>query len=293
MSNESHIAKVAFKLLWRAISKINFLPYLVSILLIIIILILLIPYVINDQFILYDDKGLTLSLLGSILAGSIVFLTIQFFSKLLLSSTKVSNEIYYKDMFIDNGLETIFDKRGINIEYAKRISKSKKRIWAIGMTNGNLIKHQLENILKQVAFRKEMDVIISFWAPNTILNSNSSPATFQPVSIINQQLKIEDGKTISPNIITDRIDSIKKRYEAVKTSKTGNLKILESSLPSSFTCFIIDEDIFFFPYLSTVESTSSPTILCNINRGIGKVIFEHFEITLKSSKVSKELYKSS
>jgi hypothetical protein len=289
-SNQENISKHVLYLFWKSLQQIRYLPFVIVIILIIVIFALIIPFTQDGRIIFYNDKELTLSIFTAILTGAIVFLLIELFSKIFLAGKKESSELFLKEIFIKHGLEDIFSARGINDEYEKRILKAKNRIWAIGMTNSNLKKYQLSNILSRISSNENIDVVISFWAHDSKFHIEY--ISQNEISIINQQLLIEDKKTIGQNVITGSCNEIKAEYQKIKNLKAGNLKLVEMTLPSNFTCFIIDDDVFFFPFLSTVESTSSPTILCNINRGIGKDIFEHFRNVLAKEEVTKIVYDS-
>lgn len=183
-------------------------------------------------------------------------------------------------------MEQIFSNRGINIDYTKRILKANKRIWAIGMTNTNVIKNQLEHILSRIS-SESIDIIFSFWAPDSSFKKEYKST--KEISIINQQLHIEDGKVITSGAILSKYDTIIQGFEKVNLKK-GKLSIVEMTLPSNFTCFVIDNDVFFFPFLSTVESTSSPTILCKADRGIGEAIFKHIKNIVSNEEVTRVVY---
>jgi len=290
ISNQKNLSKHISLLFWKALGKIQYLPLTVVFILIIVIIVLIIEFVNDDNLVFFGDKDLTLSILSSMLAGAIVFLLIELFTKIYLAGKKESTAIYYDEMFVKNGVEEIFLTRGINSEYEKRIKKAENRIWAIGMTNGNLIKHQLDNIISRITFVENIDVVISFWSATS--SFTKAYETQKDISIINQQLHIEDKKTIENKLITNRFEQIKKKYISVRNTKSGKLKIVEMTLPSNFTCFIIDDDVFFFPFLSAVESTSSPIILCNINRGIGKEIYKHMKYVLSENEVTRVIYNS-
>jgi hypothetical protein len=288
--NIKNIVQKGIALYWKALSQLKFLPFIVALTLTIIIVSVIIPLVINDGLLIYGDKMVTLSIFTSMLAGLTVFLTIELFQKIFLNSTKNSYKIFYDDIFGKHGLEDIFPKRGINEEYSKRILKAKTRIWAIGMTNGNLLQHQLDNILKRVSSESSLDVKFSFWASKTNLQKEYNLT--KTISLINQQLHIEDGTGIHDDLIESRHSEIINKYDNFKNKKSGNLSIVEVSLPTNFSCFIIDDDVFFFPFLSTVESTSSPIILCNLNRGIGKEIFNHLNKIFGKDEVTKSIFDS-
>jgi hypothetical protein len=257
---------------------------------VVIIVVLVIPLITAEKFIVYISKDITLSVACSILAGAITFIIIEFFSRVFHAGKKDSLEIYYDELFIQQGLESVFTSRGINHEYEKRILKAKHRILAIGMTNSNLIQKQLDNIVSRVAAIKSIEVIISFWSADS-----SFIKTYEKdkeISIINQQLLIETGQKIDENSICAKYDKIKNKCQEKLKSNTGNLKIVEMTLPSNFTCFIIDDDVFFFPFLANVDSTSSPIILCNIHRGIGSQITQHIEKILSEPEITRTIYES-
>jgi hypothetical protein len=71
----------------------------------------------------------------------------------------------------------------------------------------------------------------------------------------------------------------------------GQIKIVSTSIPSAFTAFIIDDEVFFFPFLATDYSTQTPTLLASIDTGLGKCVYNHFKKILSDDAVMRKMVK--
>ena len=116
---------------------------------------------------------------------------------------------------------------------------------------------------------------------------------FEVSNIIDEDAIANGMKDKGVILSTSISDEIKKYNTELRVScERNDLSEKNNFILNSKINSIIDEDVFFFPFLSNVESTSSPTILCNINRGMGLNIFTHFKVVLSNENVTKSIYSS-
>ena len=101
--NEKSITKFTWRLFWRTLRRINYFPLFIAFL-IIIFCFLFISLIQNELFLLYNDKGITLSIFTSILSGAIIFSLIEIFTKITTTIEKSSHELFYNEIFMDEGL---------------------------------------------------------------------------------------------------------------------------------------------------------------------------------------------
>jgi hypothetical protein len=215
---------------------------------------------------------------GSIFAASL-FLTIQSFIFYLKDTKESLYKKQYDKIIEENGIKSIYTQRGGNDVigiYENLIKNSERRIWAIGMTNNHFCKQHFDKILDKMDTNKSsgktIDVVISFWNPNISFYDDDKKERLHKIIDVQHIIEGNNGKQ------HDIKDKIYKLIEKVEKRKLkGTFKIVYTSLPSNFTCFIIDDDVFFFPFLSGPDSTNDPTIHCDASKGIGKSITAHIE----------------
>ncbi|NUQ77827.1 MAG: hypothetical protein HUU21_30190 [Polyangiaceae bacterium] len=234
------------------------------------------------------SKASWLSVCGGVFA-SFLFLCIQS----MLSALKATNRDMYKAAFNElvekHGIKTVFSQRGsddVITLYRKLLSSPRRRIWAIGMTNKHFVDQHLESLV-HVLTSYQIDLVIAFWDPSTtlIVRQNGGRAR----SIIEAQSALEGnpgskwGETIRQRQL--RIAN------AVKDQPIrGDVRIVNVSSVTSFSCFIIDDDLFFFPFLANTDSTNDPTIYCAAEGSVGRSIIDHFTKLLQNSEVCTTTY---
>jgi len=238
------------------------------------------------------SKASWLSVTASMFAATL-FLFLQSFMNLINSAEDNIYRIKYDEFVEKFKLKQIFPQRGstdILDIYKTLTGNAEKRIWAIGMTNRHFMTQHRENMTKALR-DKPIDIIIAFWNPTTSLNSiiNGEQKSHNMLDI---QYHLEDGAPANSSweeTIKNRQREFRdhiKRNSPIK----GELRIVNLSHPTNFTCFVIDDELFFFPFLSGPESTNDPTIQCCINDGVGKRIYDHFARILNGNLIVDTVY---
>ena len=228
---------------------------------------------------------------GSLLAASI-FLLVQFIIRITGEAKDKIHKEQYNHLCEEQGIKKIYAQRGSNeiVDlYKSLIKKSSRRVWAIGMTNRHFCDQHFDIILPKIKSIKDFECIVSFWNPN--INLVSSDSTFHE-NIISIQEMIENGvsnRADYVSVLNERTDRLTQKINDVNYPK-GSIKLIYTSIPTNFTCFVIDNDIFFFPFLSSPESTNTPTIHCDATIGIGLQILNHVDSITKNGKINIIVY---
>jgi hypothetical protein len=233
-----------------------------------------------------------LSVTASMFAATL-FLFLQSFIGLISATEENVYRQKYREYVDTFELRNIFSQRGapdILAVYESIIRNATKRIWAIGMTNRHVIDQHTDSIVNAIR-RHPIDVRIAFWNPASKIQIAHREED-KLASLIDIQCELEDGAAGHANwdsTIKGRQNRLKARVEE-SGSCEGMIRIINISLPSNFSCLVVDEDLFFFPFLSGPESTNDPIIHCSANGGIGKRVYEHFERIMESGLVSETIY---
>lgn len=254
------------------------------------IIALLVFYIIENKT--TDFWGISIkswsAVFGSLLAAS-AFLLVQFVIRITKKTKRNVSEEQYEHLCEEQGVKTVYEQRGsteIIDLYKSLIEKSTRRIWAIGMTNRHFCDQHFNVILPKVK-SKGFECIISFWDPNVKMIGSD----FEE-NIFGMQEIVEKNKNKGSNYldtIEERVRNLIHEIEQHKSLK-GSIKLLYTCTPTNITCFVIDDDVFFFPFLSNPESTNSPTIHCDATIGIGHQILAHFESVFENVKITKIRY---
>lgn len=240
-------------------------------------------------------------------ASSIFAASLFLFIQWIIAQLKHTEDNFYKIQYVNlienNGIKSIYYQRGgenIIALYKQLIANSKRRIWAIGMTNNHFCDQHFDNILDRMEKRRgdfgsgnPIDFVVSFWNPSISFFDDAKNQNLE--KILEIQSFIEKGSFPHSNwqkIVESKKNELIKKIETRRNLK-GNFKITYTTLPTNFTCFVIDDDVFFFPYLSGPDSTNNPTIHCDSLKGIGISITNHLEKLLKTSEVVDTVYQNS
>ena len=225
---------------------------------------------------------------GSVLAAAI-FLCLQRFISFVQGAEEVTTNAIYDNIFMEQGIIKVFDQRGsteIRKEYVNSIKKAKERIWAFGMTNRQFIDQHEDMIVKAMQ-RKELDVIIGYWDPEAKIEIGGFSN-----SLVNIQHDLEEpafGDKDQVEKIRARQNKTRGKIIKAKNKIKGKIKIYNMTLPSSFSCMVADDDVYFFPYLAGPESSNDPMILCTAEKGVGRSIVNHYSAILGNKELVKEV----
>jgi|GEM_PF-5725721 len=291
MKKSKNINEFIVKLFWGTYKKLIDRSQIAAIIFTCVITFMLFLLIEKDKSeIIYGiSRTSWMAIITSLLAAAI-FLIIQWLVSLFEKVKPLIFQDTWHELVEKYGLKKIYSQRGsseIVKQYDELIKNARNRIWAFGMTNKHFVEQHKSTITNLIK-KKGVDVVIAFWNPKTkmILNENEIK------SIIGIQEIIEDN-TESINI-EGKIKSRQKGFtnEIVNVKIKGRIKIINISSPTNISCFIIDDEVFFFPYLSGPDSTDDPAFHCSASIGIGKRIYEHFINLLTKQELVECVYEN-
>lgn len=229
-----------------------------------------------DQWSIFGlNKQTTLAVAGSVFAASI-FYVLQRIVVAIKHSEELMHKEYYRQLHEHYGLKEAFASRGdenIKLIYDDLISKATQRVWAIGMSNKCFHERHKDTVQKLLCSRA-VDIRVVFWDPQTSIHRSD------PNKLDMRILDIQN--TLEGNIkIEDKWEEdIEERYKGLfnginKNEIRGNMSVFYWSLPTNFSCMVVDSSVFFFPYLAAGESWQQPMLYSSSQTGIGENIFKH------------------
>ncbi len=223
------------------------------------------------------SKSSLLTISGSLLASSLFWVFNKVIHLLDKSRSSLVDE-YFERIHNTFGLKEIFDQRGgkdILDLYEKLINKAERRVWAIGMSNQGFTGKNLDKVLERCKKIPDIEVKLIFWNPRAKMIVEDKNTHFHEI-----QAKLESGvdsKTDWPLRVDDQVKSLES-----KVSTRLNVKVYYVSIVTNISGLIVDDDIFFFPFLSRDHSNKDPHMHFDATRGIGKLIADHYAKILKS-----------
>lgn len=228
-----------------------------------------------------EDKSIFIT---AVLPSIVASLVIIFVYQLIDAKEKTIVDIY--NQF---GLKNIYVKKAdATADFKDDIRKAKQKIWAIGMTNKSFLRDQTDNIVKALE-KKELDIKIVYWNDCVQMGKKEEICN----SIIDIQSALEkNSESINPlNTIQDINTAIKRLQSKVHGEVQDFVEVGFLSTPSSFSCLVVDDNVYFFPFLNSCESNITPFLLCDANKSIGKAIIDHFKTTFqnKTFYISRKL----
>lgn len=238
--------------------------------------------------ILTVSKESWLSIAGSLVASAAFLFIHNVLTLLQQAKTQVPMD-YYEVIHNGFGIKWIYSQRGgsdIQELYRKLISNAKERVWAIGMTNNSFLAQHEDLVLSKCKTLSGFEMRLVFWNPATklVVNGVDSYCIFDVQNKLEEKIDSEINWGLK---IDKRIDLVNKKIADAKISP-GVAKVYKLSLVTNASCFIIDDDIFYFPFLSRSNSNLDPHIRLSAKNGLGKLIFEHYSYILSNNNFCHE-----
>ncbi|WP_151950683.1 hypothetical protein [Aliarcobacter butzleri] len=218
-----------------------------------------------------DNSSIILSVLSSIIASILILFCYRFFD----GKDRINTKIFKKF-----GIKDLYSKKTDAVDdFTDCIKNAKKRVWAIGMTNGAFIREQKDNIANTLERNDGLDVKIVYWDDCTkVIKRDNNKSIIDIQKALESQLSINCLNDISDsNSIQTIQGSIVQLKAKISVEHQERVEIGFLSIPSSFSCLLIDNDLYFFPFLCGKESNISPMIRCHAKKDIGQPIVKHFE----------------
>ncbi|MFW2516357.1 hypothetical protein [Aliarcobacter butzleri] len=230
-----------------------------------------------------NDNSLEISVLASMIASIVILLFYRFFD----AKDKINIDIFEKF-----GVKDLYSKKTEAVsDFTNSIKKAKKRVWAIGMTNGAFIREQQDHIANNLKKNDRLDVKIIYWDDCTkVIKQDNNKSIIDIQKALESQLSINCLNDINDgNSMKEIQDSIKQLKTKISVEHQERIEIGFLSIPSSFSCLLIDDDLYFFPFLCGRESNIAPMIRCDAQKDIGQPIVKHFEHIFKQKGIYTQI----
>jgi hypothetical protein len=277
------IKKNICKLFIEAFIKVINYSYIIFSLLITIIFFLLtalLKYIPDGNEFLGLSKAIWMAISGSVLASAIFaffFGGINYFR----AAKEKMEENYFKKYHNGFGIKSIYSQRGneeVSKEYSDLLKNAKSRIWAIGIDNHNFCNDHIDILKHKFQTKASIDILVCFLSTDSKIKLHPNQSNEQEIEMSNAFNKLSDGIDKNMNLATtERINSLINNFKPI-TERAGRLRIFELTSSTFFTSFIIDDDVFFFPYVCTSnELSKTPIIQVSANSILGEHIIKHYE----------------
>jgi hypothetical protein len=225
-------------------------------------------------------KETMLRLAGSLLSSALFLTLVQLLSALKNMPNSVEAE-YFKRMHDHFGIKEVFEQRGGQGAldcYERSLRTVRRRIWAIGMTNKRFMSSHFEVVQEALRRSADMDIRLVFADPRMNLSWEG-----QAINVIEAQTQMEHKAPTGsdwPKYLDSQVERLRSAY--VSTT-AGHLQALVLRSVCHFTCFVIDDNVFFFPMLARNDSSQDPTMLVGADTLLGRVLIDHFASILSSA----------
>jgi hypothetical protein len=216
-------------------------------------------------------------------------IAVQVLSQLRESPSKAENQ-YFTDVHGRFGVKEIFIQRGgtdaLNV-YRELIAAANKRIWAVGLTNRRFLFQHSDDVAHALRRSPGIDARIVFADPELSLDWNGGK-----IGAINAQVHLEQrapshadwARTFQEHL--DRLRLLPYGPDA------GHLRVFIVRSICFSTCFVIDDDVFFFPMLARADSGQDPTIRVGVDSVLGMSLIDHLNTIFDSADYCLCVYDS-
>lgn len=166
--------------------------------------------------------------------------------------------------------DALLNKSGDNaIElYRKSIQEAKIRVWAMGISNNQFIDQHWTNIKARKLQEPLLNVTVLFFDPESTVS----------------RIGIQEGTPLINlfDFPEATYNSDKRASNVHKHSREIALDSIRPSvylvtLPSYFSMMVVDDRVFFFPFLAIAEDAAShPILVLDANKNLGERLVKHF-----------------
>lgn len=230
------------------------------------------------------EKAVALSIMVSIAASAIFFFIVEFFR--FLFDRALSKELQKLKMLEEtHGIEKIYLSKSepevIN-DYKSTISNAKKRIWALGLSNNQFVEQHLASIKDRMHKHNDLDVRVVFFDPDARVSRKEEIVDYPLVNLFDYPHNIYESNK--------REYDIYKFSKKITSDKEVQVKAYFALIPSYFSMMVVDDKVFFFPFLVLPEDASSnPVMVINANTKFGNRLVDHVEHLTSNSFLCKKL----
>jgi hypothetical protein len=228
------------------------------------------------------SKAGVLAVLGSSLA-SVLFFIFHGLLSAIQETPRTVGEQFTQRVRDHFGIVDVFQQRGGEVateQYRSLLKTAKRRVWAIGITNRRFLQNHYRFLPDVLRRSKDMDIRVVFGDPGVVLTHDDG--TRESLIAVQNSLERQPGQG------TDWVQFVDSEIERLaqlpkKDDHTGSVIAYKVCSISFFTCFVIDDDVFFFPMLVRGDSVQDPTIRTLGDSVLGNCILGHLDAMFENS----------
>lgn len=219
------------------------------------------------------SKETMLRLAGSLLSSALFLTLVQLLSALKHMPNSVEGE-YFKRMHDHFGIKEVFEQRGGHDaleSYERSLKTVRRRLWAIGLTNKRFMSSHFEVVLEALRRSADMDIKLVFADPRMMLSWEG-----RNINVIEAQTQMEHKAPTGsdwPKYLDSQVERLRLAHAS---TNVGHLQVLLLRSICHFTCFVVDDNVYFFPMLARNDSSQDPTMLVGADTLLGRVLIDHF-----------------
>lgn len=233
----------------------------------------------TQSFRLFGMSRVTLLAVGSsMLASTIFWILHELLSLLKTTPEKVESE-YFERLQKSAGIHSVHPQRGgedAQRAYSRMIARARNRIWAVGMTNGAFVDQHFEKLISRCRERRGIDARICYWDYECQLNLPSG----KTIELFEAQERLEKGVETSGvewnAKMREQLGKVLGRLDSEDDLRSA-IRVFLFAIPTNISVLVVDDDLFFFPFLSNSASNFDPHIHCSASCGVGGRIVGHYE----------------
>ena len=225
---------------------------------------------INDR-ILNINRDIAIGILGSIAASCAFYCIIESFIHFsdTAGRTHLMRLMRFEETYgISDVIPNKSGKDAIDL-YTSSIKDAQVRVWAMGISNNQFIDQHLKNIQARKLLKPTLDVKILFFDPESTVSNGRIKKGTPLINLFDFPEKIYSSNK-RPFNVRDHSEKVKQDPSLASAYFV--------TLPSYFSMLVIDDRVFFFPFLAIAEdAASNPIIVLNAQKNLGSKLVKHFE----------------
>jgi len=227
-----------------------------------------------------------LKVVGSLLASAVFLLVMNLLLALKHAPASVEQK-YFESIHGGFGIKDIYRQRGgadALALYEKLLDGASSRIWAI--TNRRFVNSHFYRLEPALNCSVSIKIKIVFADPSFEVSWAGGRDTG-----INLQMRLEQQATPETKWKQYFEDGpLETLRQLPSGANVGDLEVMILRSICFSTCFVIDDDVFFFPMLAGVDSGQDPTIHVGAHSVLGRCVIKHMECIFHSSEYCELIY---
>lgn len=209
-------------------------------------------------------------------AASALFAFIAAISAAMALSSPTREDSFFLELHDELG---IISGRSHRVDYLQQyqdlIRRARRRIWALGITNKAFLNTHRTELLQKAT--EKIDVVIMFLDPDAKLTAGA----LAQVPLLSVQEKLEGGQS------TGSIADVRARLGPLMAA--SHVRAMLISTPTQFSCLVIDDDVFFFPFTAPAVSSHQPMLHVRADRVVGSAIVGHLKVLIDTPDICRPI----